>query len=252
MEKQARLIDKNEGDDEFTCCLGNNQALAQAINVENLKVQLLINEIEQKMAMLAFNHQETDFDQIQLQLAEWRKQLDAAVQQKMYWNEKVKEDQSQVSRMTAQTIQQDEDGEIDKEDLIGDIHFELDKSLAELQLLNIHIENGLFLSRLVEDQLVEKKSFMKTWMITLNSLWYDSKEFLEYWTHVTLFRVKEHPVTLMTFIKAILIFLGALIFSFYLRKFLVKKRIVQRSFSTFYRVYRFTVSFIMLSSSSVC
>lgn len=231
LEKQSRLIDKNESEDEFSCCLGDNQAFSQAITVENLKVILLLNEIKQTMAMLSLNHQEIDFDQIQLQLIEWRKQLDAAEQQNVYWSEKIKEDQSNVSRMTAQSIQQDEDGDLEKEDLIGDIHFELDKSLAELELLNIHTENGLFLSRLIEDQLVEKKSFLDTWLITLNSFWYKSKEFLEFWTHVTLFRVKEHPVTLMTFIKAILIFLGALIFSFYLRKLLVKKRIVQRSFS---------------------
>lgn len=232
LEKESRLIGKKEGGDAFTCCLGDNQVLVQAIAVESLNVKLLVNKIKQEFAMLSLNHQEIDFDHIQSQLVEWRKQLDIAVEQLNFWNARIKEDQSQVSRMTAKSIQQDGDGEIEIEDLIGDIHFELDRSLAELELLNIHIEDAQFLSRLVEEQLVEKKNFMETWLINLNSLWYKSKEFLEYWTHVTLFRVKEHPITLMTFIKAILIFLGSLFFSFYLRKFLVKKSVVKRSFSS--------------------
>lgn len=231
LEKQSRLIDKRGGEDEFACCLGDNQALSQAIVVENYKVKLLVNDIKMKLAKLAIDHQDTDLNKVQVQLADWRKQLDVAEEQYKYWGQKIKDDQSQVSRMTAQSIQEDGDADTEKEDLIGDIHFELDKSLAELELLNIRIEDGLFLSRLVEERLVQTKSFMETWLITLNGFWYKTKGFIEYWTHLTLFRVKEHPITLMTFIKAILIFLGSLLFSFYLRKFLVKKQIVQRSFS---------------------
>lgn len=231
LEKEANLIDQQGEEDEFTCCLGDNQVLLQSIVVENYTLKLLINEIKQVLATLKLNHQEAESDNIQEMLADWTRQLDSAEEQHDFWNTQIKDDQAQVSRMTAQSIQEEDVDQVDQVDLIGDIHFELDKSLAELELLKIHIENGEFLSHLVEDQLVEKKSFMQTWLISLNSIWYKFKGFVDYWTHVTLFRIKEQPVTLMTFINAILIFFGGLLFSHYLRKFLVKRKIVQRSFS---------------------
>lgn len=231
LEKQAHLINQNEGNDEFTCCLGDNQVLSQAIVVENFKTKILINEIKLTLAKLALNHRETQSDKIQEKLSDWRRQLDIAEEQHDFWYTQIKDDQSLVSRMTAQSIQEGEEGQSEKEDLIGDIHFELDKSLAELELLKIYIGNGEFLARLVEDQLVEKKSFMQTWLISLNGFWYKFKESLEHGTNITLFRVKEQPVTLMTFINAILIFLVAITFSHYLRMFLVKRKIVQRKFS---------------------
>ncbi|ADI38347.1 mechanosensitive ion channel domain-containing protein [Waddlia chondrophila] len=231
LEKQSRLVDKDKQESKFTCCIQDSQILSQAISLENFKIKLLINEMKTTLAKLALNHREIDSDDIREFLSDWKRRLGSIEEQRDFWDTEIKNYQAQVSQMTAQSMQEGSKGQVDQEDLIGDIHFELDRSLAELELLKLHIENGEFLERLVGEQLVEKKSFMQTWLISLKNSWSKFKNVVDHWIHVTLFHVNEQPVTLMTFISALLIFLGGIVFSHYLRKFLVKRKIVQRKFS---------------------
>jgi potassium-dependent mechanosensitive channel len=231
LEKRALSADKPHLQNEFVCCLEENRAFTQSITVENLSILALINQMKLFLNQLSQDKAKIPVEEIQTNLVEWRRALNTAREQFGYWQQKIKEEQAELSRLTLNTIQEEEQSSDRQQKLIGEIHFEFDKSFARLEQLEINIENGRFLTRLVEARLVQQTTLIQGWWISAKSFLDQAFELTTSWTQTTLFRVSEHPVTLMILIRAILLFFGALLLSHYIRKMLVKRKVVAHTFS---------------------
>ncbi len=229
LEKQASLKISESGRKDFY--IENYQTLAQSVVVENLNVEMIIDKMKLALVDMLKNRKESNSLDVQTQIDQWKKILDIAQEQHDFWLGEIKENQSHVSRMAAQALQKNKDQSKDRQSLVGNIHFELDKSLAELESLEKNIQISGFLLRRVQNQLVQKKNFFQTWSITLNNFWSDVADSFVYWAEYTLFRVKERPITLMILGKALLIVVLSFLVSHYLKMILIKRRIVVRKFS---------------------
>ena len=232
LEKENLQRGDGEPESEFLCCYWDYQQMAQAIQIENMRMVSLLDEIQ--LAYIGIEKPEKGLGDVKIKelFGSWDRQLQTANDAVAQWQKHLDAAYAKVSNVIAKMLKGEQQRTAEQTAAIDDIHFELDQSFAILKNLRVNINNAALLYSFVQTHFVEARPLTETWGITVQSYWQSLEESFMRTSTVTLFYVNEKPVTIGVLFRALLSIVGAILLSKYLRKGLSKRLTLSRTLST--------------------
>jgi len=232
---------------ELYCCLWENEIFFQRIKVETFKLAALSNQIKLMIYQIITNKSQDSTETFQEDLITWKKEITHSKESQKLWQKQLEDSHSEVNNLTADLIKEEGENFSEKK-VVSELHLELTKVFSQLGELSNNIVKSELLFDIVESRFVEHKSISEAWTLTLKHQLNEFFSGIQNIADIVIFRINEEPVTVGILFRSLFSILFAIAFSKYLRKFLVAKKIVVRSFSrsTEYIVLKFIHYIIMI------